>query len=62
MSSERFMSAAEVAVLLHVSTMTIYRMIRAGRFPAYRVGGNYRVKHADVIAWLETARVEVSAT
>ena len=34
----RFVTVAEVADLMRVSKMTVYRMIHAGEFPAIRVG------------------------
>ena len=32
----RFMTVAEVAALMRVSTMTVYRLIKAGELPAVR--------------------------
>lgn len=46
------LTAAEVADQLRVSTMTIYRLIRRGELPAVRVGRNYRVRAADLDAYL----------
>lgn len=48
----RFLTAAEVASLLRVSTMTVYRLIRAGELPAVRVGKSYRVREDDVDRYL----------
>jgi len=36
------MTVAEVAQLMRVSTMTVYRLIKAGDLPAVRVGKSYR--------------------
>jgi excisionase family DNA binding protein len=47
------LTAAEVADQLRVSTMTIYRLIRRGELPAVRVGRNYRVREADLEAYLD---------
>jgi excisionase family DNA binding protein len=33
----------QVALKLRVSKMTVYRLIQAGKLPAYRVGRNYRI-------------------
>lgn len=46
------LTAAEVAEQLRVSTMTVYRLIRRGELPAVRVGRNYRVRDADLEAFL----------
>lgn len=51
--SERLLTAAEVADLLRVSTMTIYRLVRRGELPAVRVGRNYRVRESDLNHYLE---------
>lgn len=52
--AKRFYAAHEVATLLGVSTPTIYREIRAGRFPAIRVRGRYVIP-ARAIDALEQA-------
>ena len=48
----RFLTAAEVAGTLRVSTMTVYRLIKAGDLPAVRVGKSYRVREDDVDRYL----------
>jgi excisionase family DNA binding protein len=42
------MTVAEVAALVRVSKMTIYRMIRKGELPAIAVGKSYRIPIAHV--------------
>ena len=46
------MTVAEVAELMRVSTMTVYRLIKAGDLPAVRFGKSYRIEGADVDAYL----------
>ena len=48
----RYLTVAEVAGLLRVSTMTVYRQIQAGELPAVRVGKSYRLKAVDVDDWI----------
>ena len=48
----RFLTVAEVASMLRVSTMTVYRLIKGGQLPAARVGKSYRVKEEDVDRYL----------
>lgn len=48
----RFMTVAEVAQLMRVSTMTVYRLIKAGDLPATRVGKSYRITEAHVDDYL----------
>ena len=48
----RFLTVAEVAETMRVSTMTVYRLIKAGELPATRVGKSYRLAEDDVDAYL----------
>ncbi|HUQ62956.1 MAG TPA: helix-turn-helix domain-containing protein [Acidimicrobiales bacterium] len=54
----RFLTAAEVAELLRVSTMTVYRLIKAGEIAAVRVGKSYRVREDDVDRYLARTYTE----
>jgi excisionase family DNA binding protein len=51
------LTVAEVARLLRVSNMTVYRLIKAGELPALRVGKNYRIREADLQAFLAVGTV-----
>ena len=46
------LTVAEVAEVLRVSNMTVYRLIKAGDLPALRVGKNYRIREADLTTFL----------
>ena len=48
----RFLTPAEVADMLRVSTMTVYRLIKAGDIPALKVGKSYRLREDDVDRWI----------
>jgi excisionase family DNA binding protein len=52
LSKARFLTVQEVADLLRVSSMTVYRLIKAGDLPAVRVGRSFRVSDRDVDAYL----------
>jgi excisionase family DNA binding protein len=45
----------EIAAALRVSRMTVYRLIRDGRLPAFRVGKSLRVHRRDLAAYLDAA-------
>ena len=47
-----------MAALLRVSTMTVYRLIKAGQLAAVRVGKSYRVREDDVDGYLAKAYTE----
>ncbi|MCJ7672706.1 MAG: excisionase family DNA-binding protein [Acidimicrobiia bacterium] len=38
--------------MLRVSSMTVYRLIKAGDLPAVRVGRSFRVRDTDVDGYL----------
>jgi excisionase family DNA binding protein len=46
----------EVAEVMRVSTMTVYRLIKSGQLRAIRVGKHLRIRGNDVVEFLE-ARV-----
>lgn len=52
-SGVKFLTVAEVAAMMRVSKMTVYRMVHQGELPAVRVGRSFRVREDDVNAFLE---------
>ena len=48
----RFLTVAEVADELRVSTMTVYRLIKSEQLPATRVGKSLRIQEDDVERFL----------
>ena len=52
LSRARFLTVTEVADLMRVSSMTVYRLIKSGDLPAVRVGKSYRVREEDLDAYL----------
>ena len=50
----RFLTVAEVADLLRVSSMTVYRLIEAGALRALRVGKSFRITTEDLDQFLRT--------
>jgi excisionase family DNA binding protein len=51
----RFLTVAEVAQLMRVSRMTVYRLVHSGEMPAVRVGRSFRVPERAVHEYLRTA-------
>jgi len=51
-NQKRFLSPAEVADTLRVSTATVYRRLKAGELPHVRIGSQYRIPAAAVEASL----------
>lgn len=55
LSEMRFLTVAEVATVMRVSRMTVYRLVHSGELPAVRVGRSFRVPERAVHAYLEQA-------
>jgi excisionase family DNA binding protein len=53
-----FLTVAEVAALMRVSKMTVYRLVHAGELPAVRVGRSFRVPEEAVRRYLRESFVE----
>ncbi|NMR18775.1 helix-turn-helix domain-containing protein [Cellulomonas fimi] len=54
----RFLTVAEVAGLMRVSKMTVYRLVHSGELPAVRVGRSFRVPQDALDQYLRTASNE----
>ncbi len=54
----RFLTVAEVASVMRVSKMTVYRMVHSGELPAVRVGRSFRVPEQAVQDYLKGAFFE----
>jgi excisionase family DNA binding protein len=52
MSDVRFLTVAEVASVMRVSKMTVYRLVHSGELPAVRVGRSFRVPEDAVNEYL----------
>ena len=48
----RLLTVNEVADLLRVSRLTVYRLIKEGDVPAFKVGRGYRLREEDVHSYL----------
>ena len=51
-SEVRFLTVAEVATVMRVSKMTVYRLVHSGELPAVRVGRSFRVPEDAVNEYL----------
>ena len=55
-NDEIFLTTEEVLEYLQVNLRTVYRLIKAGKIPAVRVGRQWRFRKRDIDAWLDTQR------
>ncbi|TFC20021.1 DNA-binding protein [Cryobacterium algoritolerans] len=53
LSDVRFLTVAEVAAMMRVSKMTVYRLVHSGELPAIRFGRSFRVPESAVSALIQ---------
>ena len=51
--TDEILTLPEVAQLLKVAEKTVYSMAQKGQLPAFKVGGQWRFKRADLDQWIE---------
>jgi excisionase family DNA binding protein len=56
----RFLTVAEVASVMRVSKMTVYRLVHNGELPAVRVGRSFRVPEQAVQDYLRDSYIETA--
>ena len=54
---EPLLTVVEVAGMMRVSNMTVYRLIKSGQLPALKVGKNYRLRPSDIEQYLQERSV-----
>ncbi|MBW1602630.1 helix-turn-helix domain-containing protein [Streptomyces sp. JJ66] len=57
LSEVNFLTVAEVAAVMRVSKMTVYRLVHSGHLPAVRVGRSFRVPENAVHDYLQQSYV-----
>src|SRR5215212_3718485 len=61
MMDESFLNTEEVLEYLQVNLRTVYRLIKAGKIPAVRVGRQWRFRKTDIDGWLDSQRPRAGA-
>ena len=56
----QFLTVAEVASIMRVSKMTVYRMVHAGELPAIRVGRSFRMPEDEVHKYLRSSFIDTA--
>ena len=60
--TEPFLTVAQVALRLRVCRVTVYRFIRSGQLPAYRLGkGIHRIEPEALAAFLANSKANGAA-
>ena len=55
LSEAKFLTVAEVAEMMRVSKMTVYRLVHGGDLPAVRVGRSFRVREEDANEYIKNS-------
>ena len=58
LSEVKFLTVAEVASLMRVSRMTVYRLVHSGELTAVQIGRSFRVPEQAVHEYLRAAFIE----
>lgn len=61
-TDEVFLTTEEVLEYLQVNLRTVYRLIKAGKIPAVRVGRQWRFRKRDIDAWLDSQKTLQAST
>src|SRR5215213_6193103 len=59
MMDEGFLTTEEVLEYLQFNLRTVYRLIKAGKIPAVRVGRQWGFRKTHIDAWLDSQRPRV---
>lgn len=58
MAKDELLTVDEVAKILKVSKMTVYRYINDGKLPAYKLEQEFRIKNKDLDNFLHRRRTK----
>ena len=48
----RFLTVDEVAAVLRLSRMTVYRLVHSGELEAVRIGRSFRIREGSILAYI----------
>ena len=60
--SFQLLTLPETAQLLHVSIRTVHRMIHKNDLPAFKVGGQWRLRESQLVQWIQRRVESASVT
>ncbi len=56
MTEEKYYTIEEIAKMLKVAYLTVYRWIQGGKLVAYKAGKQYRIKELDLNKFVEKTK------
>jgi nitrogen PTS system EIIA component len=54
------LTVKDITKILNVSEKTIYRWVKSGQIPTYRVGDQYRFNRLEILEWATSRRIDVA--
>lgn len=57
MKNKSFYKAEDIAILLELNIMTIYRYIKSGKLTAHKIGKEYRVSQVELDRFLKSTKI-----
>lgn len=60
MNDSPAITVREVAAYLNVDEKTVYRLIKRGHLPGFKVAGAWRFKKQDIDEWIERQKSAVA--
>lgn len=55
--TDKMLNVREVGKILGISKMTIYRLIKEGKFPAYKIGNSIKILESELDRYLKECQV-----
>lgn len=56
---EKLLTINEITAILKVSKLTVYRYIKSGKLPAYKMGRDYRIKEEEFKKYLDKIKYRI---
>jgi excisionase family DNA binding protein len=62
MANRRILTISELAAYLNIHKITIYRLLKNGNLPGFRIGRAWRFDLDQVTEWVESGKSSQSST
>jgi excisionase family DNA binding protein len=53
------LAVRQVSEMLHVAPNTVYKLIREGKIPSFRVGNEWRFRRDQIVHWMAEQTINV---
>ena len=58
MTTPEILTVPEMADYLRIHKLTLYKYIKAGRIPVFKIGSDYRFMRSAIEAWIKSLALE----